>query len=98
MLKRVITAKDVQSVYEIPLVFAEQGVDETILRLLHMDAGPRNLSRWIEMVDRMKNPAARSQHRAGRQICRVRGFLQEPERSAAACRHRAPGARQHRVD
>ena len=52
----VVTAKDVDSVYEIPLVFAEQGVDETILRLLNFHAGPRNLSRWVDMLDRMKNP------------------------------------------
>jgi len=52
----VITAKDVHSVYEIPLVFADQGVDDAILRLLHIDAGPRNLSRWTEMLDRMNNP------------------------------------------
>jgi CTP synthase len=54
--KAVITAKDVQSVYEIPLVFAEQGIDETALRLLHMPAAARDLSRWSEMVNRMKNP------------------------------------------
>jgi CTP synthase len=54
--KAVVTAKDVQSVYEIPLVFAEQGIDETILRLLNRQAGPRNLSHWAEMLDRMKNP------------------------------------------
>jgi CTP synthase len=53
----VITAKDVNSVYEIPMVFADQRVDESILRLLHIEAGPRDLSPWIEMVDRMKNPA-----------------------------------------
>ncbi|MGH9638513.1 MAG: CTP synthase [Bryobacteraceae bacterium] len=52
----VVTAKDVPSVYEVPLVFAEQSVDESILKLLHMDAGPRNLSRWIEMLNRMQNP------------------------------------------
>jgi len=52
----VVTAKDVHSVYEIPMVFAEQGVDESILRLLHIEAGPRDLSDWIGMVDRMKNP------------------------------------------
>jgi CTP synthase len=52
----VITAKDVQSVYEIPLVFAEQRVDETILHLLHKNAGPRNMTRWIQMLDRMQNP------------------------------------------
>jgi CTP synthase len=52
----VITAKDVHSVYEIPLVFADQGVDETILRLLHLRSGTRNLSCWTEMLDRMNNP------------------------------------------
>ncbi len=52
----VVTAKDVASVYEIPLVFAEQGVDESILRMLHVSAGPRNLSRWIDMLNRMHNP------------------------------------------
>ena len=52
----VITAKDVQSVYEIPLVFADQGVDETVLHFLHLNAGKRNLSRWTEMLDRMNNP------------------------------------------
>ncbi len=52
----VVTAKDVPSVYEIPLSFADQGVDETVLRFLHLEAGPRNLSRWTEMLDRMNNP------------------------------------------
>ena len=52
----VITAKDVHSVYEIPLVFADQAVDETVLRMLHMEAGPRNLTRWTEMLTRMQNP------------------------------------------
>jgi len=52
----VITAKDVSSVYEVPLVFAEQAVDESILKLLHISAPPRNLSRWMEMLNRMKNP------------------------------------------
>jgi CTP synthase len=53
----VITAKDVESVYECPLVFAEQGVDDIALRLLAMQAPPRDLTRWREMVMRMKHPA-----------------------------------------
>jgi CTP synthase len=52
----VITAKDVNSVYKIPMVFSEQRVDEIILHLLHLQAGPRNLSRWMQMVERMENP------------------------------------------
>jgi CTP synthase len=53
----VITAKDVDSVYEIPLVFAAEKVDEIILRHLHLDAtGPRNLEKWSAMLVRMQNP------------------------------------------
>ena len=53
----VITAKDVDSVYEIPLVFAAEKVDEIILRHLHLDAsGPRNLEKWSAMLHRMQNP------------------------------------------
>jgi CTP synthase len=54
----VITAKDVGSVYEVPLVFAEERVDEIILRHLNLDAtGPRDLGAWREMLDRMQHPA-----------------------------------------
>jgi CTP synthase len=53
----VVTASDVHSVYEVPLVFAEQRVDELILRLLRMEAKPRDLSRWTGMLERMQNPS-----------------------------------------
>jgi CTP synthase len=53
----VITASDVKSVYEVPLVFAEQKVDEIILHHLNLDAtGPRHLERWQAMLERMRNP------------------------------------------
>jgi CTP synthase len=52
----VITARDVKSVYEVPLVFAGESVDEIILRRLKLEAGPRQLSQWSEMLDRMQNP------------------------------------------
>jgi CTP synthase len=55
-VRAVITAVDVESVYECPTVFAEQKVDEIALRLLNLEAGPRNLNRWNEMVRRLKNP------------------------------------------
>src|SRR3984957_13177399 len=52
------TAVDVASVYECPLVFAEKGVDKMVLRMLDLDteAGPSNLSRWTQMVGRLKHP------------------------------------------
>ncbi|HML16724.1 MAG TPA: CTP synthase [Bryobacteraceae bacterium] len=55
-VEAVITARDVSSVYECPLVFAEQGVDEIALRLLAVHAPPRNLDRWSDMVRRLKHP------------------------------------------
>ncbi|HEY3741119.1 MAG TPA: CTP synthase, partial [Bryobacteraceae bacterium] len=55
----VIGANDAKSVYEIPLMFAKQGVDDTVVKLLRLDkAGLRNLDRWSQMVDRLYNPAA----------------------------------------
>ena len=55
-VEAVITASDVKSVYEVPIVFAAEGVDEILLRLLKMDAEPRDLSQWSAMLDRMKHP------------------------------------------
>jgi CTP synthase len=55
-VEAVVTARDVQSVYEIPLLFAGEGVDEIALRLLRMDAPPRDLTRWNAMLDRLQNP------------------------------------------
>lgn len=53
----VITARDVRSVYEVPLMFAEQAVDEIVLRMLKIDAPPRELSDWSAMVHRLENPS-----------------------------------------
>ena len=93
-VEAVITATDVDSVYEVPLTFAEQGVDEIVLRLLRIDAGRRATSAaGPTCCDRIKQSARRSVDRPGRQVRRVRGFLQEPERSPAA---RRPGARRSR--
>ncbi|HYK18007.1 MAG TPA: CTP synthase [Bryobacteraceae bacterium] len=55
-VEAVITATDVNSVYEVPLVFAEQRVDEILLRLLRTEAKHRDLSRWTGMLERMHNP------------------------------------------
>ena len=52
----VITARDVKSVYEVPMVFALEGVDEIILKQLRLETGERDLSRWSRMLHRMQNP------------------------------------------
>ena len=56
-VEAVVTARDVGSVYEVPLSFANEGVDEIVLRLLRIDSPPpRDLSRWTAMLERLKNP------------------------------------------
>jgi CTP synthase len=52
----VITAKDVASIYEVPLVFAREGVDRLVLRYLRIDAKEPNLARWEDLVHRIYNP------------------------------------------
>jgi CTP synthase len=55
-VEAVVTARDVKSVYEVPVGFAAERVDEIILRLLKIDAAPRDLSRWSAMLERMEHP------------------------------------------
>ncbi len=52
----VITAKDVDTVYEVPLVFHREGLDEIVLKLLGLPARPVDLSRWEDIVRRVKSP------------------------------------------
>jgi CTP synthase len=52
----VITAKDVASIYECPLVFNKEGVDRLVLKYLHMEAKEADLSRWEALVHRAYNP------------------------------------------
>ncbi len=55
-VEAVVTARDVTSVYEVPLMFAGEGVDDIVLRLLHTEARPRELERWKGMLERLQNP------------------------------------------
>src|SRR5271156_1425885 len=45
----VISAPDVANIYEVPMTLAAEGLDEQVLRLLHLEAPPRDLSRWLAM-------------------------------------------------
>ncbi len=55
----VISAPDVDTIYEVPLSLAEEGVDEQILRHLRIEAGPRNMAPWADLVDRVRHPQGR---------------------------------------
>jgi CTP synthase len=52
----VITARDVDSIYEVPLTFAREGVDGLALKYLHVDAPQPDLSKWSDLIHRCYNP------------------------------------------
>jgi len=52
----VITAKDVQTIYEVPLVLATEGLDRIVLKHLHLPQTERRMQAWEDLVGRIKNP------------------------------------------
>ena len=52
----VITAKDVEWIYEVPLVFHEEGLDERVVEKLNIWTGAPHLEKWQKVVDVLKNP------------------------------------------
>jgi CTP synthase len=52
----VITAKDVQSIYEVPIILHNEGLDEKIVHLLNIWTGRPNLDPWRDLVHRAANP------------------------------------------
>ena len=57
--KSVITAQDVESIYEIPLLFQEEGLDERIIEVLNIWTGAPRLDSWKKLVHRIKHPQNR---------------------------------------
>jgi len=55
-LEAVITAKDVDNIYEIPLLFAQEGLDNIVIKQLRLPPKKRNLTRWKALVKRIENP------------------------------------------
>jgi len=53
----VITAKDVESIYQVPLVFRREGLDRIIVNILGLEnkAGPSDLREWERLVRRLLN-------------------------------------------
>ena len=52
----VIESPDVRTIYEIPLVFHEQGLDAKVVQKLGIDTESPNLARWRELVQRVLTP------------------------------------------
>jgi CTP synthase len=52
----VITAQDVESIYEVPLRFHQEGLDEKIVQFLNIWTRAPRLEHWEKLVERLKNP------------------------------------------
>ncbi len=54
--RSVITAKDVASIYEVPLVYAAEGLDDEIVRMLHLPTTERRMQDWQALMEKVHNP------------------------------------------
>jgi CTP synthase len=52
----VFSAVDADSIYRIPSMLHEQGLDEVVIRKLHLDAPAANLSEWSKVIDKLASP------------------------------------------
>jgi CTP synthase len=53
----VIEARDVDTIYAVPLAYHEEGLDDEVLRAFGMDPGAEpDLSKWVEIAERVRNP------------------------------------------
>ena len=55
--RAVITARDVGSIYEVPLAYHREGLDELVLRMLGLPERPQDLSAWDRVVRTVRTPA-----------------------------------------
>ena len=54
--EQVIAARDVETIYEVPLAFCQEGLDGILLDILDLPHYKRDLAPWESLVARIKNP------------------------------------------
>jgi CTP synthase len=52
----VISMQDMDTIYGVPVALSEEHVDDEILRMLDLQASERDMTQWIELLDRIRNP------------------------------------------
>jgi len=52
----VITAKDVETIYEVPLVLSREGLDAIVLRSLDLESSGCDMTAWERLVEKIKHP------------------------------------------
>jgi CTP synthase len=54
-VRAVIPAEDADTIYDVPLKLAAEGLDEIVLELLSLPKGQRDLTRWRQVVDAVRS-------------------------------------------
>ena len=54
--RAVIPNRDAETIYEVPLLLEEAGLDDIVIEKLNLPAGERDLTEWREMVERIRHP------------------------------------------
>ena len=53
--RQVIAARDVDTIYEVPLTFCREGLDELLLEMLNLPRYERDMSAWEGLISRIKH-------------------------------------------
>ena len=55
----VVEGRDVESIYEVPLMFAKEKLDDIVIEKLNLQCGHLDLRNWMKFVNRVKSPGGR---------------------------------------
>ena len=89
----VITAKDVDTIYEVPLVLKAEGLDQIVLKQLGLPLTQARTDGVGGARRSHQEPDRRAHHSRRRQVHRLRGLLQEPQRGGVPRRLRPSRSR-----
>jgi len=56
-IEDVIASLDARSIYEVPLLMQEEGLDERVIKKLKLDTKPPDLEKWSAFVNKIKYPS-----------------------------------------
>ena len=57
--RSVIEGRDVQSIYEVPLMYEKENLPGIAIEKLNIKCGKPNLKQWLRFVNKVKNPAGK---------------------------------------
>ena len=55
--RAVIEGKDVQSIYEVPLLYEQENLPGIVLEKLNLKCGRPDLKKWMRFINKVKNPS-----------------------------------------